>query len=97
MGRRAIRAYMDSVTAQMPGATMRRFELRCAGQQVSGSWASEWCLEHQVVDLGSGKPPFDGWGHLLLVLHRAGDGRWRLSREMWNQAEPQTAPDTPAR
>jgi hypothetical protein len=25
---------------------------------------------------------------MLLVLHRGTDGRWRLSREMWNQAVP---------
>jgi hypothetical protein len=25
---------------------------------------------------------------MLLVLHRGADGKWRMKREMWNQAAP---------
>jgi ketosteroid isomerase-like protein len=44
------------------------------------------------VFLPAGKPAFDGWGTLLLVLHRGADGKWRLRREMWNEAQPEDLP-----
>jgi hypothetical protein len=80
---------MHDVMASIPGGHMQTFESACFDIHVSGDWASEWCTEHQVVQLAGGKPPFEGWGKMLLVLHRAG-GAWRLHAEMWNQALPNT-------
>ena len=87
VGKAAIQAFMESVTSQFKGARMERFELQCSGIEVTGDMASEWCVEHQVVHLADDKPPYDGRGHILLVLRRDADGKWRLLREMWNQAE----------
>jgi uncharacterized protein (TIGR02246 family) len=87
VGKAAIQAFMESVTSQLKGARMERFELQCSGIEVTGEMATEWCVEHQVVHLADGKPPYDGRGHMLLVLRRGADGKWRLLREMWNQAE----------
>ena len=84
-GRKAIAAFMDKVTAGFPGAHMESFEMQCTDIQISGDWASEWCSEHQVVRFPGDKPPFDGRGRMLFVLHRAADGRWRIHDEMWNQ------------
>jgi ketosteroid isomerase-like protein len=53
--------------------------------EVSGDWASEWALEHQVVRPPDDRPVFDGRGKMLLVLHRKADGNWKVKREMWNQ------------
>lgn len=86
VGKKAISDFMDGVTRQLPGAHMQHFEMQCRAVEVSGNWATEWCHEHQIVELGGGKPPFDGQGNMLLVLHRDSDGQWRLKREMWNQA-----------
>jgi uncharacterized protein (TIGR02246 family) len=86
VGKVAIAAFIDSVTAQIKGAGMEKFELECFAIDVSGDTASEWCSEHQVVLMPGGKPPFDGRGKMLLVLRRGLDGKWRLQREMWNQA-----------
>ena len=90
-GRKAIGIFMDAVTGSFPGAHMEKFEMKCFNLQISSDWASEWCTEHQIVQLGGGKPPFDGWGKMLLVLRRGTDGAWRLTTEMWNQALPQSA------
>ena len=87
VGKAAIAAFMDSVMAQIKGARMEKFEMACFSIDVSGDTASEWCSEHQVVQMPGGKPPFDGRGKMLLVLKRSADGKWRLLREMWNQAE----------
>jgi uncharacterized protein (TIGR02246 family) len=87
VGKVAIAAFIDSVTAQIKGAKMEKFELKCFAIDVSGDIASEWCSEHQVVLMPGGKPPFNGHGKMLLVLRRGLDGEWRLLREMWNQAE----------
>ena len=91
-GKAAIAKFIEQVMASIPGAKMRSFELHCFDVETSGPWASEWCTEHQLVDLAGGKPPFDGWGKMLLVLHRGSDHQWRLKREMWNQAVPQAVP-----
>lgn len=85
-GKAAIAKFLGDVMSSLAGAHVERFDLRCFDIAVAGDWASEWCTEHQVVILGGGKPPFDGWGKMLLVLHREADGAWRLKREMWNQA-----------
>lgn len=88
VGKPAIAQFLNDVTKQLTGAKMESFDLRCFGIEVSGSLGSEWCLEHQVVAFPDARPRFDGWGKLLLVLHRGVDGTWRLIREMWNQALP---------
>ena len=86
VGKQAIARFMDNVTRELRGAHMKSFEDHCSDIQVSGDLASEWCIEHQVVVFADGKPPFDGRGKMLLVLHRGSDGHWRLRQEMWNQA-----------
>ena len=85
VGKAAIAKFIAGVTADFPGGQMATFELQCFDVEVAGPWASEWCSEHQVVLL-PGDKRFEGWGKMLLVLHRGADGRWRMKREMWNQA-----------
>lgn len=86
IGRAEIASFMERITASIKGARMQEFTLNCSNVVTSGDWASEWCTEHQIVAFMDGKPSFDGHGQMLLVLHRAKDGKWRLEREMWNQA-----------
>jgi ketosteroid isomerase-like protein len=85
VGKAAISAFVHEVEARHPGAHMKSFELTCTGITVSGDEATEYCDEHQIVDLPGGEPPFDGRGKLLYVLRRGADGKWRIVREMWNQ------------
>lgn len=85
IGKTAIGAFMNQVMAGIKGATMEKFEMACYDIAVAGDWASEWCTEHQLVHMPDGKPPFDGRGKMLLVLHKGPDGKWLLEREMWNQ------------
>jgi ketosteroid isomerase-like protein len=91
IGRTRIARMLDGVTSKHPGAHMDSFTFQCHDAKVVGDWATEWCVEHQLVS-GLGTKTFDGWGKMLLVLHRGRDGRWRLSREMRNQATPAAAP-----
>ncbi len=84
-GKKEIAKFLDGVMAGMPGAKMLELESQCFDVEIDGPWASEWCTEHQKVDLGPGKAPFEGFGKMLFVLHRGGDGTWRIKREMWNQ------------
>lgn len=86
MGKKAIGKFLGDVTAHYPGGRMETFEMQCHDIEASGDWGSEWCSEHQIVTFPGGKPPFEGWGKMLLVLHRDAGGTWRLKEEMWNQA-----------
>ena len=93
VGKPAITKFMTDVLASLQGAHMTHFDSECHDIHVSGDWASEWCTEHQIVALPGGKPPFNGYGKMLLVLHRATGGAWHIREEMWNQA---LAPDSAA-
>ena len=85
VGKQRIAKFMDDVVAQMPGYHMAKIDVEFQGIEVRGDWALEWALEHQVVQPSQGKPVFDSYGKLLLVLHKDADGNWRIAREMWNQ------------
>ena len=85
IGKQAIAKFLDDVSSQLPGARMEKFEMKCFDVERSGDSATEWCEEHQHVVFPNGKPPFDGRGKMLLVLHRGADGKWRMRREMWNE------------
>jgi ketosteroid isomerase-like protein len=88
VGKKAIGKMLDHVVAMYPGGKMKKFEMQCHDINISGDLASEWCSQHSVVQYPGGKPPFDSWGKMLLVLHRGADGNWRVKQEMWNQAAP---------
>ncbi len=90
-GKTDMRKMLQGISSDHPKAKMQSFTNECFDVERSGSWASEWCLEHQIVS-ERGKPTFDSWGKMLLVLHRQPSGAWRLSREMWNQASPSDSP-----
>jgi ketosteroid isomerase-like protein len=85
VGKQVIAKFLDDVSSQLPGARMEKFEMKCFDVERIGDSATEWCEEHQHVVFPSGKPPFDGRGKMLLVLHRGADGKWRMRREMWNE------------
>jgi uncharacterized protein (TIGR02246 family) len=85
VGKAAITQFLTGMTAQLKGYQMEKMELDFQGIELSGDWASEWALEHQVVRPPDDRPVFDGRGKMLLVLHRETDGNWRVKREMWNR------------
>jgi len=85
VGKKTIAAFLEKVVSQMPGYHMQKVELDFQGIEVDGEWASEWAMEHQIADAPAGKQNFEGYGKMLLVLHKEVDGNWRVKREMWNQ------------
>jgi uncharacterized protein (TIGR02246 family) len=94
VGKPAIAAFIAETGRAHPGAKMLSFEMKCAGIEIVGDAASEYCFEHQLVELAPDKPRFEGSGNLILVLHRGADGKWRLRREMWN-AGPESRQASP--
>jgi ketosteroid isomerase-like protein len=73
----------------MPGYKVTKQEMEFHDIQVSGDWASEWALEHQVVQPPDRKESIETWGKMALVLHREANGEWRIKQEMWNAAPKQ--------
>jgi uncharacterized protein (TIGR02246 family) len=85
VGRAAIQKMMDDVVTKMPGYKVTTQEDDFRDISVSGDWASEWALTHQVVQPPDGKPVIEIRGKMLLVLHREKDGQWKIEREMWTR------------
>jgi ketosteroid isomerase-like protein len=86
IGKKVIQAWVQDIVAKMPGYKVTKEEMEFHDIQVSGDWASEWGLEHQVVQAPNGQEPIETWGKLALVLHREANGDWRIKQEMWNAA-----------
>jgi len=82
-GKGTIAKWLDDVVSRMPGYRVVTQDNDFHDVQVSGDWASEWGITHQVVQPPEGKPPIDTWGKILLVLRRGADGKWRIREEMW--------------
>ena len=86
IGRKTITAWIEGVLANMPRYKVTKEEMEFHDIQVCGDWATEWATEHQVAQAPEGKPNFDEYGKMTLVLHReAGDG-WKIKQEMWNSS-----------
>jgi uncharacterized protein (TIGR02246 family) len=86
IGKKAIQAWVEDILAKMPGYKVTKEEMEFHDIQVSGDWASEWALEHQMVQPPDAKEPIETWGKIALVLHREANGEWTIKQEMWNAA-----------
>ena len=75
------RKVIEDVVGRMPGYHMQKSEIEFQGIEAN----REWTTEHQIVEAPPGKENFEGYGKMLLVLHKEADGNWRITREMWNQ------------
>jgi len=84
VGRKTITAWVEDVLSKMPGYKVTKAEMDFHDIQVCGDWATEWATEHQVAKAPEGKPDFDGYGKMALVLHREANGEWKIKQEMWN-------------
>jgi len=84
VGRKTITAWVENVLAKMPGYKVTKEEIEFHDIQVCGDWATEWATEHQVAQAPEGKPNFDGYVKMALVLHRETNGEWKIKQEMWN-------------
>ena len=84
VGKKTIVKWLDDLIANMPGYKVIQQENEFHDIQVSGDGASEWGTTHQVVQPPEGKPPIEGYGKILLVLHKDRSGEWKIKEEMWN-------------
>ena len=89
IGKPAIEAWVENILAKMPGYKVTKQEMEFHDIAVAGDWASEWAMEHQVVQPPDGKPPIESWGKMALLLHRDSSGQWKIKQEMWNAAPKQ--------
>ncbi|HKT48561.1 MAG TPA: nuclear transport factor 2 family protein [Candidatus Acidoferrales bacterium] len=87
IGKPAIVAWVKAILAKMPGYKVQKQEMEWHDIEVSGDWASEWALEHQVVQPPDGKPLIETHGKMALILHRDANGQWKVKQEMWNAGE----------
>ena len=84
VGRKTITAWVEDILAKMPGYKVTTEEVEFHDIQVCGDWATEWATEHQVAQAPEGKQNFEGYGKMMLVLHREAGGEWKIKQEMWN-------------
>ena len=84
VGRKTITVWVENVLSKNPGYKVTKEEMEFHDIQVCGDWATEWATEHQVAQAPEGKPNFEGYGKMALVLHREASGEWKIKQEMWN-------------
>jgi ketosteroid isomerase-like protein len=84
VGRKTITAWIENILSKSPGYKVTKEEMEFHDIQLSGDWATEWATEHQVAQAPEGKPNFEGYGKMALVLHREANGEWKIKQEMWN-------------
>lgn len=87
-GKKTITKWLDDLVSKMPGYKVTKQENEFHDIRISGDWASEWGTTHQVVQPPEGKPPIEGYGKILLVLHKDESGEWKIKEEMWNAGTP---------
>ena len=72
VGRKTITAWIEGVLANMPGYKVTKEEMEFH--------------DIQVAQAPEGKPNFEGYGKMALVLHREAGGGWKIKQEMWNSS-----------
>ena len=86
VGKKKIVAWLEGVMAQIPGYKVTEQEMEFHDIHTCGDWASEWAMEHQIVQPPDGKDPIEVFGKAALVLHRESNGEWKVQQEMWSAA-----------
>jgi uncharacterized protein (TIGR02246 family) len=84
VGKAAIVKFMDQAMAGLKGYKELKVEMDFHDVRVCGDYATEWAIEHQVIQPPDNKPIIDHWGKFSLILHKDSDGQWRVQQEMWN-------------
>jgi len=84
VGKEAVAKFTNDAVSHLAGFKMLKAEMDFHDVRVCGEWATEWAIEHQVIQPPDGKPVIDHWGKFSLLLHKDADGAWRVQQEMWN-------------
>lgn len=84
VGKPAVTNFIREAVSNLTGYKVLKFEITFHDIRVWGDWATEWGIEHQVIQPPDDKPVIDHWGKIALVLHRESDGNWHVQQEMWN-------------
>jgi ketosteroid isomerase-like protein len=84
VGKPAVANFIREAVGHLGGYKMLKVEMTFKDIRTCGDWATEWGIEHQVIQPPDDKPVIDHWGKIALVLHREADGYWRVQQEMWN-------------
>ena len=84
VGKKAMAAWLDGVTAQMRDYKLTVYEIDFQEIKISGNWAFEWGTSRQTVLPPKGGKLMENPEKILLILHREPDGSWKFRQEMWN-------------
>jgi ketosteroid isomerase-like protein len=84
VGKAAVANFIREAVSHLAGYKVLKAEMSFRDIRVCGDWATEWGIEHQLIQPPDDKPVIDHWGKIALVLHREADGNWRVQQEMWN-------------
>jgi uncharacterized protein (TIGR02246 family) len=84
VGKMAVTKFMTNAIANLAGYKELKVEMDFHDVRVCSDWATEWAIEHQVIQPPDGTPAIDHWGKFALVLRKEADGSWKVQQEMWN-------------
>ncbi len=84
VGKPAVANFIREAVGSLNSYKMLKVEMTFHDIRTCGDWATEWGIEHQLIQPPDDRPVIDHWGKIALVLHRDADGNWRVQQEMWN-------------
>jgi ketosteroid isomerase-like protein len=88
-GKAAVRAWYDQFLTQLHTSSLTITDREVL---IGGEWATELAAFEWTLEPVAGGPAVIDRGSYVQVWHREPDGRWLLSRELWNSTAPLVVP-----
>lgn len=86
VGKPEISRWLLGLGEKMKGVKVLQCDVDWRETHVTGEVAYEWGINTQTVSLPDRAEPAKNKGKITLILHKQGDGSWKLALESWNSS-----------
>ena len=95
VGQEAVRNYLEEIRRQLADWDMTGYEENWQEVQVVGDFAVQWGAINIRAKKEGERAESAAVRNVMQVLKRQADGRWKISRVIFNVQAPQAAPQSP--